>query len=66
MDKNTLDFIGLSMMGMIDDPIVKDMIGLQLLNDTNPDNDMIGLGLMAQPSNFGLKSVIGAKNGFYR
>lgn len=66
MDKNTLDFIGLSMMGMIDDPIVKDMIGLQLLNDTNPDNDMIGLGLMSQPSNFGLKSITGVKNGFYR
>lgn len=58
MDKNTLDFIGLSMMGLIDDPIIKDMVGAQLVTDTNPDNDMIGLALLSKPNNYGLKSVL--------
>lgn len=50
MNKDTLDFIGLSMMGLIQDPVIKDMVGAQLVMDTNPDNDMIGLALLSQPS----------------
>lgn len=48
MNKDTLDFIGLSMMGLIHDPVIKDMVGAQLVMDTNPDNDMIGLALLSQ------------------
>lgn len=50
MNKDTLDFIGLSMMGLIQDPVIKDMVGAQLVMDTNPDNDMIGLALLSQPN----------------
>lgn len=54
MDKNTMDLIGLSMLGMMDDPVIKDMLGAQLVTDTNPDNDLLGMALMMKEPNIGI------------
>lgn len=54
MDKNTMDLIGLSMLGMMDDPVIKDMLGAQLVTDTNPDNDLLGMALMMKEPNTGI------------
>ena len=40
------ELIGLSMMGMIKEPIISKMVGAELLTDKDKNNDLIGLGLM--------------------
>lgn len=40
------ELIGMSMMGMIKEPIISKMVGAELLTDKDKNNDLIGLGLM--------------------
>lgn len=48
MNNNTLDFIGLSMLGMMNDPVIRKMVGAEILTNNIKKDDVIGLALMAK------------------
>lgn len=48
MNNNSLDFIGLSMLGMMNDPVIRKMIGAEILTNDTKKDDVIGLALMAK------------------
>ena len=49
MNNNTLDFIGLSMLGMMNDPVIRKMVGAEILTNNTKKDDVIGVALMAKP-----------------
>ena len=48
MNNNTLDFIGLSMLGMMNDPVIRKMVGAEILTNNTKKDDVIGVALMTK------------------
>lgn len=40
------DTLGLAMLGMMDDPIMRKIVGTQILTDDNDNNDLLGVALL--------------------
>lgn len=40
------DTLGLAMLGMMDDPIMRKIVGTKILTDNNENNDLLGVALM--------------------
>lgn len=40
------DTLGLAMLGMMDDPIMRKIVGTKILTDNNENNDLLGVALL--------------------